>query len=141
MMTEQMTASGRWVQQPDGGWQRAMDPSDLRPRAVGWRTPALGTNVTDYDTSTFFGPRFRREGNLVVLRGLMKATGAIASAGVLFTLPAGFRPAHQMIFPVQWAWGQTRMDINTVGQAFLQGQALALNDWVSFNGITFTAER
>ena len=60
---------------------------------------------------------------------------------LLFTLPAGFRPAHQMIFPVQWAWGQTRMDINTVGQAFLQGQALALNDWVSFNGITFTAER
>ncbi len=56
---------------------------------------------------------------------------------VMFTLPAGFRPAGQQIFAVDSAGGHARVDVNTNGDTSITGGTPGT--WVSVSGITFRA--
>lgn len=71
----------------------------------------------------------------VHLHGLCyRATGVNT---VMFTLPAGYRPAGQQIFPVDSNSAHGRVDVKTNGDVELA--AGAAGNWVSLSGITFKA--
>lgn len=72
-----------------------------------WTAPALSGTWVNYGSSNEVAG-YRRIGDLVYLRGLIKS-GTIATTA--FTLPAGYRPAADLIFAVasNSAYGQLRV--------------------------------
>lgn len=67
-----------------------------------WVAPAMQNAWVNFG-STYTTAAYRRDGNRVTLKGLIKS-GVINSAA--FTLPAGYRPAQDMHFPAHSA-GET----------------------------------
>lgn len=95
-------------------------------------------NWVDYG-SGFTGVGYWRDAiGLIHLRGLAKTTVVRAVGATIFTLPAGFRPAAQELFPVNIGTTGThgRVDVAAGGQVYIQ-TALAANDFVSLSGIVF----
>ena len=116
---------------------------DTRLTATAWATPTLGS-VVDYGFG-FGGPRYFKDAlGIVHMKGVLKATATITSLGTLFTLPVGFRPAETLVFQVACGIGfsnlDKRLDIETTGLAYLNGTALAVNDWVSIASVSYLAE-
>lgn len=60
---------------------------------------------------------------------------------VIFTLPAGYRPAAQEAVSVlsSVAGNIARIDVTSSGQVVLRGPMLDYSDWVSLDGISFRA--
>lgn len=60
-----------------------------------WQTPSYVNNHTDYTTGDFSGLRYR-----LLANGMLQLAGSVqrsvVSAGVIFTLDAGFRPAQTL---------------------------------------------
>jgi len=79
-------------------------------------------------------------GTRLFLRGVLTNTTAITNGGpsIMFTMPTGLRPAVTEIFPVMAGTNVAyRVDINSDGTATLIGN-LALSNYVSLSGITFS---
>ena len=79
-------------------------------------------------------------GTRVFLRGLISNTTAITNGGpsVMFGMPPGLRPAVTEIFPVMAGTNVAyRVDVNSDGTATLIGN-LALSNYVSLCGITYS---
>jgi len=79
-------------------------------------------------------------GTRVFLRGLISNTNAITNGGpsIMFGMPAGLRPVVTEIFPVMAGTNAAyRVDINSDGTATLIGN-LALSNYVSLSGITYS---
>lgn len=85
----------------------------------GWVNPApLGSGWTEYVDPTYGATRYRKIGKLVQLRGLVVSSSI---ANPIFTLPAGFRPSLNLIFPLSaasWATGAA-----SAGTAHVHAQA------------------
>ncbi len=88
-----------------------------------------------YNTAAFF----KDPVGVVHLRGLIRS-GTTTAGTLLFTLPAGYRPAAIELFNVQTLVSSTytigRVDINTSGQAIFQTGG---NTYLSLDGLTFRA--
>lgn len=142
-MDTMTTPSGTWERLGDKSWRPSQPTmTDTSPR-LGWVQPAYGTNAVDYDSgSTYGGLRsLRGPGGLVVLRGLLKASGAISAGATLATMPVGQRPGVTVVFGAWFSSGaMIRIQIDTAGVLTAPSQAFALNDWVTLSGITYTAE-
>jgi hypothetical protein len=105
-------------------------------RIIGQKiAPAYGTNVVDYGTPFPCGYRFI--GERIWLEGLIKATGAISAGATLFSMPIGQRPGQQILCTVMTTAGVARLDLTPTGPAYLSGLALATNQWVSLDNISF----
>ena len=85
-----------------------------------WIVPTLsnswvaGTPDTHNDTSQV--GYWKDQHGFVHLRGWLKS-GSSATA-VMFTLPSGFRPAGQIIFPANGNGGNCRVDVKTNGEVY-----------------------
>lgn len=61
---------------------------------TGWVAATLLNSWVDYNAAVFGPARYRRIGNTVYVRGLIKdGTNGVAA----LNLPAGFRPAHEIV--------------------------------------------
>lgn len=84
----------------------------------------------------------RSEDGVVRLRGTVD-TGTKAATTVLFTLPAGFRPATKLVFSVtdDAAGTQTakQLVVASDGTVAVGAAALAASSFVSLDGISFVA--
>jgi hypothetical protein len=104
-----------------------------------WVEPALLSAWAPYDTTTYFGPMYRKVGRVVVLRGLTKngifSTATPGHAGAIFTLPAGYRPPERMTFCVisNQAFGRVDIEYDTGDVVAYSGSAT----WLSLSGIQF----
>lgn len=106
---------------------------------VGWLTPTLKNGWTNYGAG--YGPiGYRKLANgMVIMRGL-----AAGGTGVIFTLPAGFRPdASQSLLFTSFANPNVacRIDVGPSGDvtvnSYMTGGG---NAWVSLAPVTFLAE-
>ena len=86
-----------------------------------------------YNSTNWYSPSFTRTtAGVVELRGLVKS-----GSGIITTLPVGFRPRKQIIFPTLSGSGNSlaRVDVKTDGTVnWVNGGD---NSWVSLDGINF----
>lgn len=101
---------------------------------TGWLTPTMENGWVDYD-STWAPVRYRKIGNIVFLRGLIK-NGTLAQN--MFVLPAGYRPLINLLFACESADVLCRMNVNSTG-AVVNG-AGGTTTWISLNNIVFVAD-
>lgn len=101
-----------------------------------WTAPSLGASWVNFG-STYSTAGYRLDANGAVhLRGLIK-DGTTTPATVLFTLPAGYRPEHDLVL-VSVASGSAvaELRVRTNGDVeFHAGSAT----WTSLDGLTFRA--
>lgn len=76
----------------------------------GWRMPALNSPWVDYGGS-YQTARYRRDGLDVVMQGLVKTTSSVSGNVTIFTLPDGYRPPGNLVFPSVGS-GATPMQFN-----------------------------
>jgi hypothetical protein len=100
----------------------------------GWITPVLVNSWVNFD-SGFAPVGFRMHpGSLVEVRGLMKSGSMNA---VAFTLPAGYRPDHRLLFPaVGGDNGTARCDVAPDGSVV---PITGSNAYLTLDAIRFTA--
>ena len=79
---------------------------------TGWLTPTLINGWAVYDALFGNAAMYRKIGNMVFLRGLVK-NGTAGS--VIYTLPVGYRPTVRMLFIVDATGGYGRLDIDPNG--------------------------
>lgn len=89
----------------------------------GTGAPAFETGWTHYYSATQEPMGFRKlPDGTIKLKGLVKNAAAQAAGSIIFTLPAGYRPAHYMRMPVtthtNTNGGTARVDIGVGGQVY-----------------------
>lgn len=103
-----------WVSVGGGGGAPAF--------ATNWGNPGAGNPTVQY----------RKVGNMLFLRGLaLRSTSTATSPSTIFTLPSGFRPLTNLLFPCATSAGYARLQVNSDGtvkieQATTAGQGIAL---------------
>ena len=94
------------------------------------------TGWGDYGGGTYEEGEYRRDSfNSVELRGLVKRSSG--SASVIATLPSGYRPAQQHVFPAE-SNGAARIDVKANGDIELTGGDPT--NYVSLGGIRFSLD-
>ena len=84
----------------------------------GWITATLNSGYTSY--SSPYGPvAYRKIGNIVNIQGITNE----CPTGVVFTLPAGYRPEQQIIIASQMNNALGRLDIRRNGEVYISGGA------------------
>jgi hypothetical protein len=98
-----------------------------------WIAPTLQNDWVNYGTANYNAAGYRKVGNVVHLRGLLK-DGTVGTVPA-FTLPEGYRPAKQEIYGTvsNGAFGEVRVLTN--GEVRL---VVGDNTWFCVDGITFT---
>lgn len=97
-----------------------------------WQTPSFQNGWVNYDTTYNAAGYFKDSLGIIHLRGLVKN-----GSGVLFTLPAGYRPPRRELFAVATHPNTVgRIDILADGQVLMVSGS---NLWISLDGITFKA--
>lgn len=99
--------------------------------------PTLATNWSSFDAGVNFTiPSFYKRAGRVHLTGLAKKSIAVVAGETIFTLPAGYRPDKQLVFPIISSGVIGRLDVSPAGAVILQsGNA----SYVSFEGVSFRA--
>jgi hypothetical protein len=105
-----------------------------------WQVPTLASPWANYGSGLQpIGYRKLATG-LVVIKGTLINTSAVAAGAQPFVLPVGYRPLMQGIFMTSASPGQIRVDITPTGGLILQA-ALTVNNYLSFENIKFYAEQ
>jgi hypothetical protein len=72
--------------------------------------------------------------NVVHLTGLVKKSSAVVAWESILTLPAGFRPGTQLVFPTENSGAYCRIDVTQAGTVIISGGG---NAYISLNSIIF----
>jgi len=106
-----------------------------------WTAVSYGSGWADYSVA-YLGVSYMKDSlGFIHIRGMAKKTSG--TADLVFTLPAGYRPANRLIFSAQaydYGTGYTygRVDVQTDGKVTVENPGtLAVGDWVSFGAINF----
>ncbi|RPK76607.1 hypothetical protein EES45_22880 [Streptomyces sp. ADI97-07] len=90
----------------------------------GWQTPTFTAPWTNYGSTGYRLPRFRRDGQWVVIEGLAATGGtSVTGTSTVFTLPAGFRPNDGYAFPSIVSGGVARQ-LNVFSTGLVQFTSL-----------------
>lgn len=121
--------------------------------AVSWTAPTFQNSWTDYADSVAAGweeAGYHKDHlGWVHIRGLIVGGTAVGGVSTLFTLPSGFRPANNLIFPAVQSDGTgatlgdvARIDVHANGNVIVQN--LVVNSdadrWLSISGVRFYAD-
>lgn len=98
-----------------------------------WSNVSFNTGWTDYGGS-YQTAQYKKVGDLVFLRGLVKRTSG--SSTTILTLPAGYRPPSQCLFPASSFDAYARIDIDTSGNVIMM--LGSPTNWVGLDGIVFS---
>lgn len=102
---------------------------------TGWLTPALLNGWVVYDATYGNAAMYRKIGNIVFVRGLIK-NGTVGTN--MFILPAGYRPGIRLLFAAETNSNVLcRIDVDSTGYILGTGES---NAWVSLNNIMFVAD-
>ncbi|MEH6413896.1 hypothetical protein [Pseudomonas sp. CGJS7] len=102
-----------------------------------WQAPAFNAPWSNYGSGyTLAG--FRRNGDRVELRGLIKGGGG---GTVAFVLPIGFRPTTQHLFSVVCdTLSATRVDVKVNGDVQVTLPSSGVVGFLSLDGLSFSME-
>lgn len=103
---------------------------------TGWLAPTLQNGWIPYDANYSNAALYRKIGNVVFLRGLVK-NGSSATA-VVFTLPAGYRPAIIHLFACEANDTIARVQVDAAG--VITPGAGSSTGWLSLSNIIFPAD-
>jgi hypothetical protein len=123
-----------WVD-PNGTWASEYA---TKPYVDGtWNTATLKSGWVNYGAPWGSATRYRKVGPVVYITGLV-ANGTVAQGtGVIFTLPAGFRPSpDNLIFSVVGGNAFARLDIQPNGDVVAN---VGNNNYFSIN-VSFIAD-
>lgn len=111
-----------------------------------WITAPLVNSWTAFDATSYRAPQYRRWNGKTEVRGVIK--NSAATTGVVFTLPAGFRPGGtgstgtEQFITISGASGSARIDVSPSGAATVIAYGTnGSGTSVSLTGITFAAEQ
>lgn len=114
---------------------------DLLRLGVEWRAVDIGGSFVSYGTPYPDAEVGVAAGGWVTTRGLVRVkSGSLAPDDVLFTLPAGLRPAAKHCFVVAASGGPLRLDVYKDGRVEV-GEARSPCGWVALDGLDFLAEQ
>jgi hypothetical protein len=103
----------------------------------GWCSMTLQNGWINYNASVYQTAGYTRASDgLVTLKGLLSSG---STSAVIATLPAGYRPATQLLMATQSAGSWARLDIHTDGT--ILAAANVNSGWLSLDGMTFMAEQ
>jgi hypothetical protein len=108
--------------------------------AEAWQDLTLSNSWAAYDAGGWADPQYRKVGNRIELRGLMK-NGTTTSGTIAGSLPAGYRPSGHEMFLQPHASGYLRMDVEADGDIIvrtLSGGGSISSSFVSLAGISFS---
>lgn len=106
--------------------------ADLRKGA--WQVPALNAPWTNYGDA-FANAAYRKDGNRVQLRGLVKGG---SGSSIVFLLPVGFRPLAQHLFVINTDIAvAVRIDVRSNGEVYLPQATSAPLGWMSLDSVSF----
>ena len=114
--------------------------ADLRTPT--WITATLQNSWVVFG-STFASLQYRKErDNRVWFRGVIK-DGTTTDETTICTLPEGYRPVYQVIFPVLTNPNViTRLDLSTAGDLSIETTGGGTTgSWISLDGLSFMAEQ
>lgn len=80
--------------------------------------------------------RLEENGDVVRMRGILTATGAIANPATIATVTSAHIPLAAVSTQVRWTGGTARLQVTTSGSVILSA-TLALNDQVWLDGVTY----
>lgn len=90
----------------------------------GWQTPSFTAPWTNYGSTGYRLPRFRRDGQWVVIEGLAATGGtSVSGTSTVFTLPVGYRPDDGYAFPSITSTGASRQ-LNVFSTGLVQFTSL-----------------
>lgn len=98
-----------------------------------WQSPTLLNGWLNYGTPLSPVGYCVDSLGIVRLRGTVKS-GTVGSTTPIFTLPAGFLPPYELIFPVVSNQTIGRVDVDSSGNVTVQ---VGTNSYVSLDGISF----
>jgi hypothetical protein len=102
-----------------------------QPEDSGWINATLLNGFQNYG-APFQGARYRKKAGVVYIEGLIKSGSAGA---VIFQLPAGYRPAQQLIFANIYSGNlMARIDVDASGNVIANPMSTA---WTNISGISF----
>lgn len=79
---------------------------------------------------------YRDSFDIVYLRGVVK-DGTVGAAGVIFTLPVGYRPENNRIFSNYTNSGVGHVEVESDGDVIAKAGG---NTWFSLDGVSFRVE-
>jgi hypothetical protein len=110
---------------------------DADPANGGWVTVTPLNGFTLFNSAPYQNARYLKDANgFVHLEGLLTVPASITSTTML-TLPPGFRPTGQLVFPAIANNALCRVDIDTGGNVMLANGGTA-GSWISFGHMMFT---
>jgi hypothetical protein len=117
--------------------QKITQAQQVAPVQQTWIVPTMLNGWVDYDP-TVFNPTgyYKDDDGIVHLRGLVK-TGALGT--IIFTLPAGYRPAKQIICATIANNQVHRLDVTNTGSVTTTA-GMGTNAFLSIDNIHFRAE-
>lgn len=108
--------------------------------SVGGASPvSLASGISNYG-GAYESAMSRREGDTVVVNGLIRSTSGAMNGRVLATLPVGHRPPKTLIFTLNTHATTARIDVHPNGNIYFNTGS-APYDWVSLSGLTFRVPR
>lgn len=106
--------------------------------APSWTTMTLKNSWVVFNATSNATPQYTKASdNVVTLKGLIKS-GSTTNGVVLFTLPAGYRPAATLTFASMCNDLPCRIDIQADGDVLGRGVDAG---WTTLSGINFVAEQ
>jgi hypothetical protein len=99
-----------------------------------WRTPTLQSSWVNYG-GVFETARYMRQNGMTIIQGLVKS-GTVGAGNPIFTLPAGFRPRAQIMFPSVGNSAFARIDVLSTGEV---EPTVGSTTWTNLTGIAFPA--
>lgn len=114
------------------------------PTQEAWITPSYAAGWGDYDAANWYGVRYMKDSlGFVHMKGLIKNTSGATNAAnkVMFNLPVGYRPSHQIriLTSAAPAPGVAALDIAANGDVYITS-AIVANEWVSLTNAVFRGE-
>jgi len=107
---------------------------------TGWQTPTLLNSWVNYDAVNYPTAGYKRVGQVVYLKGLVKlGTIGAGTTAYIFTLAAGYRPAQFLQIPGISNNGTTAVatQIEIIGSDGGVRAGVGGNAWFSLDGVSF----
>ena len=103
-----------------------------------WITLPYATGWEHYPG--FQVPGYRKVGDLVYLRGVTRIKTPLTATSTVCTLPSGYCPPGAEVLNVRCGEpnATARLDINAAGLVVLSLLTIAVGNWISLSGVTFS---
>jgi hypothetical protein len=136
--TGTMQCRGNFVIMDLGPVSTAVAVADPTPA---WIRPTFENGWEDYGYPGWERAGYRKIGDVVTLRGLVKRVAGDLNQQPMFTLPVGYRPPSPLIFNVNTSttsYSNARFDVQPTGAVYVNDARPGFAAFTSLSGVSFS---